>query len=298
MNDETPRRANPKRSIPPTTGQPYPPRFGEVVVPKPPDDDSPIPLADDAAPAPRQQSTAHREARMLASAVCPSCESNFPPDAVLCISCGFDRRTHARIDAPSPTKKSKPAPQVVTIDCPKCGYNLAGLTTTICPECGEEFIPVRLKRHANKKKATRAQLQLWVTPTIMLGIGSVICIGYVAKLGGGMVAAIWAIGTSFSALGGFSGYALIAANLTGWPYGIGNSLLRISGILMIMTAALILIPIPSFIITISVAWTIISFLCLTTMEMKYHDCGVAATSVILGWILGGIIGSIIISRLI
>jgi len=234
---------------------------------------------------------------MLAAAVCPSCESNFPPNAVLCINCGFDRRTHARIDAPALTKKSKPAPEVVTIDCPRCGYNIAGLTTTICPECGEEFTPDGLNRHAKKKKAARAQIQLWVTPTIMLGIGSVICIGYVAKLGGGMVAAIWAIGTSFSVLGGFSGYALIAANLTGWPYGIGNSLLRISGILMIMTAALILIPIPSFIITIFVAWTIISFLCLTMMEMEYRDCGVAATSVILGWILGGIVGSIIISRL-
>ena len=298
MNEQTPPGGNPRKAKPPSADRPHPRRFGEIVVPRPPDDHGPIPLADDAPPPPRRQSAAEHEAIMLASAVCPSCESNFPPEAILCINCGFDRRTRARVNAPPPRKKAKPAPEIATVDCPKCGYNLAGLTTSTCPECGQEFTPALLNRHAKRKNAGRAQLQLWVTPTVLLAIGSTICIGYVAKLGGGIIAVVWAINTSFSLLGGFCGYALVAANLTGWSYSIGNSLLRISAILFIATTAAIFIPVPSFILSIVMIWIIICVLLMSMMDMDYQDAGNTSSCVMLGWIIGTFTGGFIISRFI
>ena len=298
MNEQTPPRGNPRTAKPTSANRSHPPRFGEVVVPRPPDDDGPIPLVDKPAPPPRRQSAAEREALMLASAVCPSCESNFPPDAILCISCGFDRRTRARVNAPPPQKKAKPAPEIATVICPKCGYNLAGLTSTTCPECGEGFTHASLNRQAKRRSSAAADRQLWLTPSIMLGISSLVCLGYVGYLGGGIVAVAWAIGTGFCMLGGFFGYAVVAATITGWCYNFGNSLLRVNAILMVTTAALIFLPVPFFLLKILVIWLILFGLVKSVMDMDYQAAALAATFMIIGWIFSGLFGIYFISRLI
>lgn len=65
--------------------------------------------------------------------VCPSCFRPLPPDTGRCVSCSSELRLSARPDISIPT-------------CQKCGYDLTGAKSLICPECGTTQRP-RPKNH-------------------------------------------------------------------------------------------------------------------------------------------------------
>jgi hypothetical protein len=259
------------------------------------DGDGPIPLA---APEPMNGAGAGR----LASGgggggvgggeeggFCPACSRGMARDAVLCIHCGFDRRTgftrRTGVDAA--------ATKTGTLTCPSCGYDLTGLRKRVCPECGETNLG-RNNAKAKQRQAQKESVALWVLPTAMLVVGSVISIWHVARLGGGEVAVKWAIGTSFCVLGAFVGYSLIAMLLTGWAYGLGQSLLRIGGILMILTAGTILVPLGGGIIAMLLGWFVLCVMLITIMDLDINDGWMVTTAVLAGWICGGLLGSVVV----
>ncbi len=69
--------------------------------------------------------------------LCPGCGMPCSSNAIVCLGCGFNRRTgmftadelNAAQDPTKPTAKKK-------FSCSKCGYSLDGLKTPQCPECG------------------------------------------------------------------------------------------------------------------------------------------------------------------
>lgn len=164
-------------------------------------------------------------------------------------------------------------------------------------------------RHAARmrdKQTTR--IELWVLPTAMLVIGSVISIWHVARLGGGETAVVWAFIAAFRVLGAFVGYALITMLLTGWAYGLGQSLLRIGGILMILTAGTILLPVgggpvAAGTILVSVGrdlfavflgWIVLCVMLITIMDLDINEGWIVTTSVMAGWICGGMLGAAVV----
>ena len=48
-------------------------------------------------------------------------------------------------------------PLVINNKCPKCGYQLIGLTTTRCPECGRSFDPAQLTVSAAWRQSQAAE---------------------------------------------------------------------------------------------------------------------------------------------
>lgn len=154
-------------------------------------------------------------------------------------------------------------------------------------------------------KLAREQLQLWVIPTIILAINALTCITHIAQLGGVALASSWAIRTSVSILGGFCGYAVVANYLTGWSYNLGNSLLRISAILLVVTVVIMFIPISLFHTGVrrgsDLGWllilAIVYVLLYTLMDLNSRDAAIGSVAVSIGWAVGGLAGVSAISMI-
>lgn len=108
---------------------------------------------------------------------CPSCGQPIPSGSVLCLGCGYDERkgrqlsTGIGVDDPDdptagPAPKGKPAAR----QCPKCGYDLKGLKTPRCPECGTLVLP-KSKREILEEEGRRTARMEYIRPLTMLGVG-------------------------------------------------------------------------------------------------------------------------------
>jgi hypothetical protein len=62
---------------------------------------------------------------------CPSCGNAMRTDAVLCLACGYNQASGERIEGEAAIELPSPIP------CWHCGYDLRGLKSDTCPECGE-----------------------------------------------------------------------------------------------------------------------------------------------------------------
>lgn len=61
------------------------------------------------------------------------------------------------------------APNPATIFCPKCRYNLTGLTRDVCPECGEAFDGEALRRQVRFEPFRNINpLILFIAPALAL----------------------------------------------------------------------------------------------------------------------------------
>ncbi|MCC6677224.1 MAG: zinc ribbon domain-containing protein [Phycisphaerales bacterium] len=111
-------------------------------------------------------------------APCPACNQPIPAGSVLCLHCGFDVRKGARLltgtgvddpdDPSSIPVKGKPA----AAKCPDCGYDLTGLKSPRCPECGKLVVKkgYREKLAEDSKRAAR---DVWTKPLGMIAAGVV-----------------------------------------------------------------------------------------------------------------------------
>jgi|GEM_PF-2396856 len=74
-------------------------------------------------------------------------------------------------DNPPPAKQ---ADALEGLRCPKCDYELTGLPTAQCPECGTKVVPAELRISSLQKDDDRALLgrsarwTLWMTATLLI----------------------------------------------------------------------------------------------------------------------------------
>ncbi len=112
-------KAAPSRALPAPKAAAPAPNAG-APAPAPPEADEPFVLADD--PAGIASAVAHQPRE------CSNCGMLLAHDAVVCMRCGLNLQTGKLLATRKLSGEGR--------SCIKCGYSLAGLKTTKCPECG------------------------------------------------------------------------------------------------------------------------------------------------------------------
>lgn len=122
-------------------------------------------------------------------APCRNCGAPVAESAVLCVSCGFNKKlgrtaresdVAAALPPPNPT-----APQRARrTKCGQCGYDLRGITAPTCPECGASAMaPTRQEKDRENSKAVAKEAYL--KPLVYFAVGYLgVC--FIAGLQGGV----------------------------------------------------------------------------------------------------------------
>lgn len=106
------------------------------------------------------------------TAPCPNCGRPVNEQAALCVGCGYSK-THGRVLSESDVPKSADPPPGKRQSCKKCGYDLRGLKSATCPECGA--INTRpSRRERDREDSARVARDSYLQPALMLLIGGII----------------------------------------------------------------------------------------------------------------------------
>lgn len=150
----------------------------------PPADDDIIPfLEEESAPA-----------RPAAGGPCPNCARPMMAESIICMGCGFNRTTGRNVTtameeleggAPSKPRKPKASEPIEPLKCKKCGYELRGLNSLTCPECGTVNQLRTAKRERELAESKRQARKAWISPVIMTIVGLSVSSGIVAMASGG-----------------------------------------------------------------------------------------------------------------
>lgn len=97
---------------------------------------------------------------------CPSCARSLAADAIVCVNCGFNTKEGVTVKAPPKKKEKKPAS---IPKCRHCGYDIRGLNTLTCPECGGKISLSRRDHDADDSRAVMRKAYL--RPIIMTAVG-------------------------------------------------------------------------------------------------------------------------------
>lgn len=105
--------------------------------------------------------------------LCPSCGHAMGVGSIKCHFCGYDERVGLQAPAPDPHAPAgaiaKPDSSAA-VKCSGCGYDMTGLKSPRCPECGK----IRLKqsrREQLEEHSRRTARDAWLKPVIMIAVG-------------------------------------------------------------------------------------------------------------------------------
>jgi len=102
--------------------------------------------------------------------LCVGCGMTLQPGSAICVTCGYNQTTGeaAGLVVAGEDKPGK-APKPLRV-CSKCGYDLAGLKTPKCPECGT--VNYKKKRGIDLDREAAAKAHRWdyIKPLAILGV--------------------------------------------------------------------------------------------------------------------------------
>ncbi len=221
----------------------------------------------------------------IVTRICLSCSHTVHADNPVCAYCGWD----ARKGLPKKFREMEAAPKPT---CRKCGYELIGLKTNICPECGTRN---RLTARGAALDQTSREITKWayLRPALMLG--------------GGLAGLVLFYGIRYSSepwfmVFGVVSFAINAAVLwvvytlcgLGWigldmPHHLAA--LRLSGILAVASLLLAVVGlVPAPVLALGIAGFAFVWMLHQEMDLEFQDAVIVAIltmgAVTVVWLLG------------
>ena len=256
-------------SPPPASAVGTRPRRGELISSTPPDDSIPLErtIPVEAPPEPER-------ALQRPTPRCPSCTRPVPEDAHLCTHCGYDMRRGVRVKSKVDGVATPAGPA-----CANCGYELTGLSTGVCPECGTKFSVSRLLRKFDyDEDSRRATREAYRTPIIMAAVAVPLAAALTAvHTGDALDALAYLIGFAIEVPVGVGAFWLCCVLMLGFDAPMRLTAVRLAGIYAVVDAVhagLALTPVP--LIPWLAAMVIYIGLLMSLLELDVQDAIVVA----------------------
>lgn len=239
-------------------------------------EDGTIALADDPSPS----AAAPRMPRAGALELCPDCSTPLGSGPI-CASCGYNRTTGLSIGAhgagtppPAGTTALPPSrkPKRTGRTCIQCGYDLSGLKTPTCPECG-----TLNSKYARAKQEEKQTLKaMYIKPLIMAGIGLVVACAVFGLRG--LPVPFYLMYYAAAVPVGFLAYVALSIAFIGFDEPLGVTFVRIAAVLAVADACTNLIDAIPYIGWY--AWPLEGFiytgLLMSVMELDFEDARIVA----------------------
>ncbi len=171
---------------------------------------------------------------------CPNCARPLASDAVICMGCGFNRATGRNVttamgEGAAPGEPSAGrgrggrAGKAAGRKCKSCGYDLRGLSTAKCPECGTVNVkPTRQER--DREDAARVRRNAWLHPIIMIVVGLTVISIMVGAAHGSAAVAGQLVAFGISVVLGLLVYLFCSVLWIGFDEPIPLTALRLTGV--------------------------------------------------------------------
>lgn len=129
------------------------------------------------------------QAPAVAQITCGKCGVGRPPSMITCPSCGHN--PFSEKEAPAPKERTAKGP-MKGLACASCGYDMKGLKTLKCPECGHAN-RVSTKADFYKDVSRDVARAAYMKPAIIGAVSTLIIAGCSVSMGGGVYLLIMSI---------------------------------------------------------------------------------------------------------
>ena len=221
----------------------------------------------------------------IVTRICLSCSHTVHADNPVCAYCGWD----VRKGLPKKFKEMEAAPKPT---CRKCGYELTGLKTNVCPECGTRN---RLTARGAELDKNSREITKWayLRPALMLGggVGGLVLFYGIRHSSEPWFMVFAVVSFAINAVVLWVVYTLCGLGWIGLDMPHHLSALRLSGILAVATlllAVLGLVPAP--VLALGIAGFAFVWMLHQEMDLEFQDAVIIAIltmgAVIVVWLLG------------
>ncbi|MBY0112024.1 MAG: zinc ribbon domain-containing protein [Phycisphaerales bacterium] len=239
---------------------------------------------------------------------CPTCGHGIRPDAVLCVACGYNLASGVRVLGEAGAEPIPPVP------CANCGYDVRGLKSERCPECGEPLTtmlisgqgPVQVIRPSAQKKPRRSELQVWlgwngdvdtaslVRPALVFGVAGLLIGVLMIRAGLSRSALVCGLGALAAMPLGLIGHWILAQVWFGVDAPLKLLALQVGAVSFAMSALAMLFGVPppmimgSPVLMVGLHWVAIVLMMFSTMDNDGFDFAISAVPITLAGLAGPI----------
>lgn len=185
--------------------------------------------------------------------------------AVICMGCGYNTQTGTMTATQKLARDGRA--------CVACGYDLSGLKTPRCPECGADNSRGAVRSAKHKREAERTVRNAYLKPALMFAIGTAIAASIYGAQDGPEVAAGYAILFAANLIVGFIVFWVCSLMWIGFDQPMHLMALQLAGVYGVTDAVSTVfhefLPIPVFIWLIPMAVYI--GLLVDTLDLDFQD---------------------------